>query len=501
MKTRFAPSPTGHLHLGGARTALFAWLYARKFKGQFVLRLEDTDPVRSKSEYAQGIERDLKWLGIDWDEKVVQSANRERHVNAALQLARAQSQPDHPSQVASPPLAYWCECSSERLEQMRQQQQKQGQKPKYDGRCRNLELEAKEGRVLRLNLEAVIARQLQRKATSPSSSAGLVDDGQALRFDDEVYEAIVTPVQEMDDLVLIRSLPTGWSLDDDASLLNPTYNLCCAVDDLDGQIDIVIRGNDHVNNTPRQIAIFWALDAQPPAYAHLPLVHDAQGRKLSKRTGMLGIEEYRSQGILPQALRNALVLLGHHLEPEVCDLRAMLAQFSLNHISKSPARFDGERLLWLSQQHLSNWEPLQKIQQVSSEEAAQEFLRQLKEELPQGLREVQQAEPSEQQIPVKPSAAEAQRIISLAILAGQRAQTLQQLDDSLLAWWPQPPILDQKDRQALSDLLDEFGVVATKIDRQAVQTIVKSQPKMSKIIRLALIGAPAGPGVWSCGMP
>lgn len=307
--TRFAPSPTGLLHLGGARTALFAWFYAKTLNGKCLLRIEDTDKQRSKQEYTDAIIESFSWMGIGFDGDVVfQSKNKDNHLEAAKKLLKSGN-------------AYHCNCSTERLSQLRETQQKSGKNQKYDGKCRNLNLEEQSGTVVRFK--------------NPSS--GLVVFNDVIRGKIEIENA------ELDDLILIRS--DG----------NPTYNLSVVVDDRDMDITHVIRGDDHINNTPKQINIFKALGAKVPAYGHVPMILGEDGKRMSKRHGAVGVKEYELMGVLPEAFLNYLTRLGWSMgDQEIFNLKELISSFKDGSLNKSPAAFSMEKLKWFNKEYLSN---------------------------------------------------------------------------------------------------------------------------------------------------
>ncbi|MDQ6972806.1 MAG: glutamate--tRNA ligase [Mariprofundaceae bacterium] len=313
IRTRFAPSPTGMLHIGGARTALFSWLYARHMGGEFVLRIEDTDRERSTDEATKVILDGLKWLGIDWDgEPVFQAARQASHVQAAECLI-AQGQ------------AYRCYCSREELDAMRDEQRVQGKKPMYDGRCRQRSEQA-EGQPFVVRFR------------SPDEGVTVVRD--MVLGDVEFSNA------ELDDLIILRS---------DGS---PTYNLAVVVDDADMGITHVVRGSDHLNNTPRQIQLYQALGLTPPAFAHIPLIHGPDGAKMSKRHGAVAITEYREAGFLPDAVVNYLARLGwSHGDDEVFSRAQLIAFFELGQVGKTAARFDQQKLDWLNAHYVHESAP------------------------------------------------------------------------------------------------------------------------------------------------
>ena len=312
IRTRFAPSPTGYLHVGGARTALFCWLYARHHQGTFILRIEDTDRERSTDEAIQAIIDGMEWLGLDYDEGPFYQTKRFDRYEEVIQ------------QLLSEGKAYRCCCSKGRLEKLRTEQQANKQKPRYDGCCRDLDRPDDEPHVIRFR--------------NPQEGE--------VTFEDEIRGSITVSNSELDDLIIARTDGT------------PTYNFTVVVDDWDMKITHVVRGADHINNTPRQINIFNALGADIPTYAHVPMIHGSDGKKLSKRHGAVSVLQYREEGYLPEALVNYLVRLGWaHGDQEIFSLDEMIEFFGLNNISKSPAIFNMEKLDWLNQHYMKTMEP------------------------------------------------------------------------------------------------------------------------------------------------
>ena len=313
VRTRFAPSPTGFLHLGGARTALFAWAYARHFGGTFVLRIEDTDLERSTPEAVQAILDGMAWLGLDHDEgPFYQMQRMDRYREVIGQMLQAGT-------------AYHCYSSPAEVEAMRERQRAAGEKPRYDGTWRP---------ALGKTLPSMPAdRQPVVRFCNPL-------DGE-VSWHDLVKGPITIANREMDDLVIAR--PDG----------TPTYNFCVAVDDWDMQITHVIRGDDHVNNTPRQINILHALGATLPEYGHLPMILGADGEKLSKRHGAVSVMEYPEQGFLREAMLNYLARLGwSHGDEEIFSMAQFIEWFDLDHLSKSPAQFNPEKLAWVNNHYI-----------------------------------------------------------------------------------------------------------------------------------------------------
>jgi glutamyl-tRNA synthetase len=306
--TRFAPSPTGMLHIGGARTALFSWLFARHRGGRFVLRIEDTDLERSTEEAVGVILDGMQWLGLSADEGPYYQTKRFPRYREVL------------DQMLSSGLAYRCYCTKEELEQRRAEQLARKQKPRYDGRCRDR-------REPRAGVEPVV------RFRNPLDGEVVVDD--------LVHGRVTFQNAELDDLIIARSDGT------------PTYNFCVVVDDRDMHITHVIRGDDHLNNTPRQINMLRALGGEPPAYAHVSMILGKDGAKLSKRHGAVSVLNYRDEGYLPEALLNYLARLGwSHGDQEIFTLDEMVAAFDIAQVNKAAAAFDPEKLLWVNQQHM-----------------------------------------------------------------------------------------------------------------------------------------------------
>ena len=314
IRTRFAPSPTGYLHIGGARTALFSWAYARRHGGTFVLRVEDTDLERSTEISVNAILESMRWLGIDWDE------------GPFFQMQRLPRYKEAADKLIAQGHAYPCWATKEEIDELRAAQRAQGLKPRYDGRWRPERARAA-GLVPPQDRAPVI-----RFRTPEEGSVG---------WNDLVKGPIECPNGELDDLVLLR----GDGV--------PTYNFGVVVDDLDMEITHVIRGDDHVNNTPRQIHIFRALGARLPEFAHVPMILGADGERLSKRHGAVSVTQYRDDGYLPEAMVNYLARLGwSHGDEEVFPVERFVEWFDFAHVSRSTAQFNPEKLAWINQRHL-----------------------------------------------------------------------------------------------------------------------------------------------------
>ncbi len=314
-RLRFAPSPTGYLHVGGARTALINWLYAKHFDGQFLLRIEDTDKARSTDESTRAIFEGLRWLGLDWDEDVVyQGANLERHRNDARRMLESGA-------------AYRCFCTTAELDERRKEAESRKESFKYDRRCDRLSTDEVERRVAAGD-PFVIRFRIPEGTTS---------------WDDLVHETISFPNKDLEDFVILRSNAT------------PIYNLAVVSDDIAMNITLVMRGDDHISNTPKQILLYKALGADLPVFAHLPMIHGMDGKKLSKRHGATAVGDYQHQGLLPGAMLNFLALLGWSPgeDREVMTMEEMIELFNPNGLQRKAAIFDPQKLEWMNGQHLS----------------------------------------------------------------------------------------------------------------------------------------------------
>ncbi|MCL2669845.1 MAG: glutamate--tRNA ligase, partial [Syntrophaceae bacterium] len=307
IRTRFAPSPTGFLHIGGARTALFNWLYTRRHAGTFILRIEDTDQTRSTDESTRAILDAMTWLGLNWDD------------GPYFQAERVQIHREMVEKLIQENNAYYCTCTPEELETKRRQAMNEGRKPKYDGKCRDKGLKKTENSAVRFK--------------SPETGVTVVRD--LIKGD------ITFNNEELDDLIIERA--DGY----------PTYNFAVVADDAQMRITHVIRGDDHVNNTPKQIQIYEALGCQVPLFGHVPMILGADKSRLSKRHGATSVMAYQEMGYLPKALINYLVRLGwSHGDQEIFTLQELINAFSLEAVGKSPSVFNPEKLLWLNQHYI-----------------------------------------------------------------------------------------------------------------------------------------------------
>ena len=322
VRTRFAPSPTGYLHIGGVRTALFNWLYARHCGGTFVLRIEDTDKERSTNESVQAILEGMAWMGLDYDEGPIYQTDRlERYKEVIDQLLDAGQ-------------AYRCYCTREQLDKVREEQRAQGIKPRYNRHCRD------QHNPERPDVESVI------RFKNPLEGS--------VQFDDAIRGQIVISNEELDDLVITRANGT------------PTYNFAVVVDDIDMGITHVIRGDDHVNNTPRQINIFKVLGAALPIFVHVPMIVGGDGQRLSKRHGAVSVLQYRDEGFLPEAMQNYLVRLGWSSgDQEIFSLDEMISSFDIQNVNRAASAFDVDKLKWLNQHYIKASDSAQLVSLLS----------------------------------------------------------------------------------------------------------------------------------------
>jgi glutamyl-tRNA synthetase len=324
VRVRIAPSPTGNLHIGTARTAVFNWLYARHHGGQFILRIEDTDLERSKAEYTENIESGLRWLGLDWDEGPFFQTQRLEHYRQAIQT------------LLDKKLAYRCYCTSAELEQMREQQKAANLAPRYDNRHRHLTPE-QEAAFIAAGRKPVIRFQ--------------IEDDREIVWQDQVRDRVVWKGSDLGgDMVIARTADQ-----EGATFGQPLYNLAVVVDDIDMEITHVIRGEDHIANTAKQILLYEALEAKVPEFAHTPLILNKEGKKLSKRDGVTSIDDFKKMGFVPQAMANYMTLLGWtppDSTQEIFSLTQAAESFSLERVNKAGAKFDWDKLDWINSQYL-----------------------------------------------------------------------------------------------------------------------------------------------------
>lgn len=440
VRTRFAPSPTGNLHIGSARTALFSWLYARHHNGQFILRIEDTDQERSTQESTAAIIEAMAWMGLDADE------------GPFHQMARSELYQKTATELLSSNKAYRCYCTKERLNNLREEQIANKQKPRYDGHCRHL----KPG-------DAPTDQPFVIRLRTPQEGT--------VTFSDAVHGSITTQNNELDDLVLVRSDGV------------PTYNFSVVVDDLDMHITHVIRGDDHINNTPRQIHLFEALGVTPPQYVHTPTILGPDGKRLSKRHGATNLLDYRDEGYLPQALLNYLVRLGwSHGDQEVFSLEAMIQLFDVSAINKAAAAFNPEKLLWLNQQH---------IKQAAAEEITPHLMAQFKK--------------------LKIDTAQGPALTDIFEIQKERAKTLKEMAESSAFFYTKVSAYDEKAvrknidaetpkiLQTVYDALDKL----TRWEKESIHQVMietgeKFDIKLGKIaqpLRIAITGNTISPPI------
>lgn len=441
IRTRFAPSPTGFLHIGGARTALFSWAYARKNKGSFILRIEDTDVARSTPEAVQAILDGMSWLGLDWDEGPFYQMQRMDRYKQIIQ------------QMLDEGSAYYCYSTKEELDAMREQQMQAGLKPRYDGRWR-----PEDGKVLPQkpeNIPAVV------RFKNPGTGV--------VAWDDLVKGRIEISNQELDDLIISRADGT------------PTYNFCVVVDDWEMGITHVIRGDDHVNNTPRQINMLKALGANVPQYAHLSMILGDDGQKLSKRHGAVSVMQYHEDGYLPEAVLNYLARLGwSHGDDEIFDMTQFCEWFDLDHITPSAAQFNTEKLRWLNAHY---------IKQTDLKVLAADIAQRLE------ARGVKVSEHPE--------------LTAVIVLYRERVHTLNELADAI-AYFYHKPVIDvaAQERHLTPDILpvlktlaDELAEIEWSAERihsvidTAVQVNGLKFPKIAMPLRVLLTGGAQSPSI------
>ncbi len=441
VRTRFAPSPTGYLHLGGARTALFAWAYARRFGGTFILRIEDTDLERSTPEAVQAIIDGMQWLGLQHDE------------GPFYQMQRMDRYREVIAQMLAQGTAYYCYCSPEEVEAMRTRQRAAGEKPRYDGTWR-----PESGKVLPAVPDGVKPVVRFRNPLDGDVS-----------WDDAVKGTITISNRELDDLVIAR--PDG----------TPTYNFCVVVDDWDMRITHVIRGDDHVNNTPRQINILRALGATLPIYGHVPMILGPDGEKLSKRHGAVSVMEYPAQGYLPEAMLNYLARLGwSHGDDEIFSMAQFCEWFDLDHLTKSPAQFNPEKLAWLNNHYIK-----------LSDNARLATLA-----MPQLMRDGAQFEG-------------APPLEDVIALLKDRANTVNELADAMMLFYREPKPDTELLKQHVTDVaraaLGKFFEAAQQIDwtKEAIAALIKQvitehaikMPQLAMPLRLLVTGQLQTPSV------
>jgi glutamyl-tRNA synthetase len=443
IRVRFAPSPTGHLHIGGARTALFNWLYARHNKGTFILRIEDTDRTRSTEDYIESIIEGMKWLDLDWDEGPFRQTDR-------FDVYRSYAE-----KLLTDGKAYYCYCSPEELEQRRKEALADGRSPKYDGRCRDLKT-------------PVLGRK-------PAIRFKMPREGEIVVLD-LIKGRTVFDNSQLDDLIIMRSDDT------------PTYNFTVVVDDVDMNITHVIRGDDHLNNTPKQIHIYSALGYEIPLFAHLPMILGSDKARLSKRHGATSVLAYREMGYMPEALVNYLVRLGwSYGDQEKFAKEELIEYFSFESVGKSAAVFNPEKLLWLNSQYIINTAP-EKLAGL-----VRPFL--IKESI---IEENQSID---------------EEWLSKAIATLQeRSKTLMELAQSLRYYISEDveynvkaeeKFLNEKSLSALTEVKDALEALnnftASELEKVFVSVVEKLQTKLGNVaqpVRVAMTGKTESPGIF-----
>jgi glutamyl-tRNA synthetase len=437
VRTRFSPSPTGALHLGGAHTALFNWLIARHYSGTFILRIEDTDKERSQERFVTEILDAMTWLGLAWDEGPYRQSER---------LAVYH---DYVKRLLERGAAYYCSCPPQDLEARRQAALARGEKPRYDGHCRDLNLPPGPNCAVRFK-------------TPPTG---------VTHWDDQIKGPIAFDHQELDDLVLLRA--DGI----------PTYNFAVVVDDITMGVTHVIRGEDHIPNTPRQLLIYEALGVAPPRFAHMPLMLGKDRAKLSKRHGALSVMAYREQGFLPQALVNYLARLGwSHGNQEIFSIEELIQYFTLDHVTKSPGVFDVEKLQWLNSQYLK---------EMPASELAREltpFLHYLHE--PPDLAYLAQVAAT--------LSARSKTLVEMAEAARFYFQDPRPYDPKAALKFLTPaavPFL-QEITAGLAKLPEVSEAALTQLFQELSQETVQKMVNLAQPVRVALTGRTASPGLY-----
>ena len=455
VRVRFAPSPTGFLHIGGVRTALFNWLFARQQKGVFVLRIEDTDQSRSTDESIQAIIEGMKWIGLDWDEGPYRQTER-------MDLYRS-----HAMKLLEKGEAYWCICKAEELDARRKEAEAKGLSPKYDGRCR------------------------ARGLTNPTGDAALrfkaPQEGETV-VDDLIKGKIVFDNNVQDDLIILRS--NGY----------PTYNFSVVVDDAMMNITHVVRGDDHLTNTPRQVPIFQALGFSVPQFGHLPMILGSDKARLSKRHGATSIMAYKDMGYLPDAMLNYLVRLGwSHGDQELFTRQELIEKFSWRNVQTSAAVFNPEKLLWVNEQYIKHSDPKQVamlLQPHLKQAGLENTVEYKKERLASAL---QQGEPTEW-------------LVNLVVMVRERTKTLLEMVDWVRPYFGQTVTCDEEAAKKfltpaiapiLGKLLTRFEAFPTFSKQQwegAFKQLVEEEGvKMGQLaqpVRVALTGRAASPGLF-----
>jgi glutamyl-tRNA synthetase len=438
LRTRFAPSPTGYLHIGGARTALYSWLHARRHGGRFVLRIEDTDLERSSEESVNAILEGMTWLGLEYDEGPFYQTQRFDRYREVIQ------------QLLDQNLAYRCYCTRDEIDVMREEAMRKKEKPRYDGRCR--------------------ARTAPLEGVEPVIRFKNPQDG-AVVIDDLIKGKVVIQNSELDDLIIARSDGT------------PTYNLTVVVDDWDMGVSHVIRGDDHLNNTPRQINLLRALDVAPPIYAHVPMILGEDGKRLSKRHGAVSVMQYREEGYLPEALLNYLVRLGWSCgDQEVFSIDEMIELFDIGEVNSAASTFNPEKLLWLNQQYIMAADPTVIAHHLS---------------IHLGKLGIDPSEGPDILVVVKAQQERAKTLVEMAEISAFIYRDFDEYEEKAAKKHLRPVALEplEKIRGALAELegwsLDALhNAVETTAESLAVKMGKVAQP-----LRVAIVGRAASPGI------
>lgn len=439
VRTRFAPSPTGYLHVGGVRTALFSYLYARKHGGRFVLRIEDTDLERSTAESVNAILEGMNWLGLEYDEGPFYQTHRFDRYNEII------------DSLLDRGLAYRCACPRERLDQLRDAQMAERIKPRYDGHCRDRAVAVDEPHVIRFK--------------NPTAGVVVVDD--------MIRGRVVFQNAELDDLVIRRS--------DGA----PTYNLSVVVDDADMRITHVIRGDDHLNNTPRQINILRALGYEPPRYAHVPMILGDDGARLSKRHGAVSVVAYRDQGYLPEALLNYLVRLGwSHGDQEIFSIEEMIKLFEIGDVNKAASAFNRDKLDWLNQHYLQQADPARIARLLSPH---------------MGALDIDPADGPDLSRVVTAQAARAKTLVELAEISAFFYRDFDDYDQAAAKKHLRPVAREPLERlRAAFELMAYEDWTLDELKRVVERVAAELEVAMGKVaqpLRVAIVGRAASPGI------
>lgn len=437
VRTRFAPSPTGYLHVGGARTALFSWLHARKQGGTFILRIEDTDLERSTEASVNAILDGMSWLGLGYDEgPYFQTKRFDRYEQVILQLMDRG-------------LAYRCHCSRQRLETLREKQMARKEKPRYDGHCQGKNIDPDKDHVIRFR--------------NPTEGSVVVED--------LVRGRVAFQNSELDDLIIRRS--NG----------SPTYNLTVVVDDLDMEITQVIRGDDHLNNTPRQINILRALGHEPPKYAHVPMILGDDGMRLSKRHGAVSVMQYRDEGYLPEAMCNYLIRLGwSHGDQEIFSIQEMIDFFDICDVNKAASAFNTEKLQWLNQHY---------IKETSSEKMTQLLQSQMDK-----LGIDTQSGPDLTKV-VEVQRERAKTLVEMAEISSFFYKDYTEFDAAAAKKHLRPVALEalKHIKQALSELTDWTESTLHDAVVKVAEMLDVKLGKVAQPLRVAIVGRAASPGI------